>query len=627
MLRKRIINTTWVVLAALLLSSCYEEKHFDMPGEIEVEESTDIDSMPFPFDKTHQAGEYLIKDGVVDFERVSFMGYTDVVRTISGDTLSWYQGDGFYGNIQHKVFYPSDDNLQFDGRAWSKEANHAYFKPFLETGIGKSWYFYAKMSLEYLNNTQVQFWFGGAEGNAKPNVAGIDFYTTSRFYGEVNGSELLNFDSWPTGPELLIPGEIFEVEIVCVDCFVYYKVNGKLLWFYTLPSTEFSMPMSLHPWGNSVRLYDVYLEGDYEELNTVAWRQESEYTTVQSPALTKNDKEVWLFAEGRMNNCVQIPNEKVKRSHATDIVMKRSVDNGTTWSDLSLVVGDKQAVNIRPEVVTGSNGTTHLFYTVDHSGFLSNTGDYDIYRRSSTDGSTWSASQMIGVDLQTDYQVKTVSGHGLETEDGRLLVPVSCKKDGKLNMAVLYSDDSGSTWNSGDVIPGEDVGAANGNIAELADGRIMMIIGRPDGSTGTDRRVTYSGDGGMTWSEPESLSISFPNANGVRFQGATVVKADGQWVHFSPTDRMKYDATGDYRLVGSAVNQPYFGYDLKATTSNDSGAEWTELTSLFNLKAFTGHNKLTGYIDAILLDDNSILCVTEGGAIVPYEGLISYIYN
>lgn len=627
MLRRKIINTMWVAIAALLLSSCYEEKHFDMPGASDLEESTDIDSMPFPFDKTHQVGEYLIKDGLVDFERVSFMGYTDVVRTISGDTLSWYQGDGFFGNIQHRVFYPSDDNLQFDGLAWSKEANHVFFKPFLETGAGKNWYFYAKMSLEYLNDTQVQFLFGGgADKDSKFNLAGIDYYTSSRFYGEVNGSEVSSFENWPTGPELLIPGEVFEVEIACVDLFVYYRVNGRLLWFFNLPSEEYSMPISIHPWGNSIKLYDVYIEGDYEELNTVAWSREAEYATVQSPALTKNANEVWLFAEGRVNNYVQIPNATVKRSHATDIVMKRSTDNGTTWSDLSLVQGDKQAVNIRPEVVTGSDGTTHLFYTVDKSGFLSNTGDYEIYRTSSTNGSTWTAPQMINVDLQTDYQVTTVSGHGLETKDGRLLIPIACKKDGKLNMAVLYSDDAGATWSSDTVIPGDNIDAANGNIVELADGRIMMILGRSTG-TETTRRATYSSDGGMTWSEPEVLSISFPNANGARFQGATVVKNDGQWVHFTPTDRLKYGSTGDYRLVGSTTNQPYYGYDLKATVSSDMGAEWTEFTSLFNLKGFTGHDKLVGNMDAIILDDNSILCVTEGGAIVPYEGLISYIYN
>lgn len=623
MLKKLFIYTAWVVMTTLILASCYEEKHFDMPGMVEVEDESDIDSMPFPFDATHQAGEFLIKDGVVDFSRVSFMGFTDFVPTIGGDTTSWYQGDGFYGNIQHKVFYPTNAT-QFGGVNYSYDCNHAYFRPFLQIGPGKKWYVYARMSLEYLNNTQVFFWFGG-DGFGKRDAAGMDYGMSSRFYGMVNGNEMTNYENWPTGPELLMPGETFEVELACVDCFVYYRVNGRLLWFYNLPSDAHSMPLSFHPGGNSAKLYDVYIEGDYEEQDQVAWRQEGGYTTIQRPALTQNGNEVWLFAEGRVNNCALTTDTKARRSNATDIVMKRSTDGGNTWSELSLVAGNKQAVNIRPEVVTGSNGTTHLFYTVDNSGLF--TGDYSIYTTTSNNGTSWSAPQRIVSDLEGDYQVTTVAGHGLETQAGRLIVPVYCQKSNEKNMAVLYSDDQGATWQSGSIIPNE-TDAANCNVVELADGRLMMVIGRSTG-TATDRRFSYSTDGGETWSEPESATIPFADAYGPRFQGATVVKSDGQLVHFTPASRVQGSYYNDNNLKGMRIyGAPSdLASNLKVTVSDNNGADWTEPVSLFKLQAFKDYKFLSGNMDAIVLNDGSILCITEGGALVPYEGLISFRYN
>lgn len=627
MLKNKLIFMAWVVWTALILSGCYKEQHFDMPGIIDVETPSDIDSMPFPFDATRQAGQYLIKDGKVDFKRVSFMGFTDFTPTISSDTLSWKQGDGYYGNIQHQVFYPSDDALQLGGVSYSKECNHAFFKPFLEIGPGKQWYFYTRMSLEYLNNTMTYFWFGGAEGYAHRDHLGIDWGLSSLFYGMVNGNQIMNFANWPTCPEVIMPGETFEVELVCVDCFVYCRVNGRLLWFFNLPAVAHSVPVSFHPGGNTAKLYDVYFEGDYEELDVVAWRQENGYTTIQRPALTETaNGEILLFAEGRLNNSALTTNVNTRRSNATDIVMKRSADGGNIWSELTAIVGDRNSVNLKPEAVTGSNGTTHLFYTVDNSGVLS--GDYDIFRMTSNNGTSWSAPEKLTLALQTDYTVTTVAGHGLETESGRLVVPVYCEKTGEKNLAVIYSDDQGATWTSGAVIPGE-TDAANGNVVQLTDNRLMMIVGRSTG-TATDRRFSYSSDGGSTWTPPVSASIPFSDAYGPRYQGATVVKADGRLVHFTPAIRVQASTYlgADAKDKGRRVyNSPDFPGTLNVTTSENSGADWTVPKALFNLAAATDFKFLIGNMDALVLSDGSILCITEGGVVVPYEGLVSFRYN
>lgn len=623
MLRKIFLYTLVVLSAFLMLTGCYKEKHFDMPGSIDIDNQEGLDTVPFPFDATHQAGEYLIKDGIPDFARVSFMAYTDFTPEL--DTATWVQYDGYYGNIQYQVFYPSDEDLQFGGKNYSKQCNHVYFRPYFQTGTGKNWYLYAKMALKYLNDTQVFFWMGGREGYDKRNVAGIDF-GHSFFYGAINGSPLTTLQgSWPKCPELIMPGEAFEVELACVNNLLYFKINGRTIWAFDLPAESYSMPISLHPYGNSLELYDVYIEGDYEELQQVAWRQEKGYMTIQAPALTQSENgDVLLFAEGRVKNCDQTSASNAVRSNATDIVMKRSSDGGATWGELTVVTGNQTQVNMKPEVVTAKDGTTYLFYTRDNSGRLS--GDYSIYMMKSADGVTWSAPLEITTNW-TDYNVTTLGGHGIQMQSGRLVIPVSCIKGGVKNVAVLYSD-NGQNWQCGNMIDGE-TDAANANVVELTDGRVMLVLGRSLG-TATDRRVSYSADG-VNWSSPVSTSIEFGDVFGCRFQGATVMKPNGELVHFTPATRILGHDEKDSEFVtkpGKRIyNAPDFAGGLNVTVSGNRGETWNTPQSMFNLTGSNSFQFLSGKMDAVVLKNGAVLCVTEGGAIVPYEGLVSFKYN
>ena len=99
---------------------------------------------------------------------------------------------------------------------------------------------------------------------------------------------------------------------------------------------------------------------------------------------------------------------------------------------------------------------------------------------------------------------------------------------------------------------------------------------------------------------------------------------DGKLVHFSPSNRIQGSTyNGDGRRIYQA---PDFALDLITDVSANDGKDWNEGGSMFPLKAFQGYNFLTGYMDAVVLDDGRVLCVTEGGAVVPYEGLIRFIY-
>lgn len=614
-----------------MLSGCYKEQHFSMPKG-DGSSLTTPDSMPFPFDPNRQTGEYLIHNGAVDFSRIVTLGYTDFVPTLGTDSLSWYypQDKSFYGCRPHANFYALTDASHFGGNKYSFEGNDFFTKLFMEIGQGKKWYFYAKMSLTYLNNTRCYFTYGGNEGWSKRHMAGMDWgFGYPYFFAYVNGAKLSS--QLPACTEEIIPGEPFEVEIVCVNAFVYCKVNGLTLWYYNLPSDAHAHPIQFRPWTNAVQFYDVYVEGDYHEMNVVAHQHEKsvpqlqEYATVQAPALTRTaNGDVLLVAEGRVNNYVQTTSLQAKRSNATDLVLKRSTDQGESWSELTTLTGGDGSVNMKPCLLTGSNGTTHLLYTLDPSKFL--TGQYEIYSTHSTDnGSSWSQPTKIDA-APGNYTLSTLSGHGIQTKSGKLVVPVLAVYGRQKSISVLYSSDEGQTWEAGGVVP-DLTNAANANIVELPDNRLLLIIGH-EASSG-NRKFAYSNDGGLSWSTPENSKIRSGSA-GHKFQGASLITALGQFVHVTPGDLQKGSEYG-LAVADLPENQkemyiykaPDFGLGLNITTSDNNGTSWSTPESLLKLQTYTDYKFLTGSVDMLLLD-NTVLCVSEGGVIVPYEGLVSF---
>lgn len=631
MSRIKFIHTTWILILVFMLCGCYKEQHFSMP-EGNGGQLVTRDTLPFPFDPDRQAGEYLIRNGEVDFSRVVTLGYTDFQPTIGADSLSWYfpQDKSYYGCRAHANFYALSDADHFGGNKYSFEGNDFFTKVFMEIGQGKKWYFYAKMSLTYLNNTRCYFTYGGNDGWSKRHMAGIDWgLGYPSFFAYVNGAKLTS--QLPACTEEIIPGDPFEIEIVCVDAFVYCKVNGLTLWYYNLPADAHSHPIQFRPWTNAVQFYDVYIEGDYHEMDVVAHQHEKsvsnqqEYTTVQVPALTKaSNGDILLVAEGRVNNYVQTSNLQAKRPNATDIVLKRSTDGGENWSGLTTIVGGDGSVNMKPCLVTDAEGTVHLLYTLDLYKYQ--TGDNEIFSISSSDnGNTWTAPQKITAAPE-NYVLSTTAGHGIQTKSGKLIMPALAVYGRQKSVAVLYSSDNGSTWQAGEAVPGL-TNAANANVVELPDNRLMLVIGH-ESSSGT-RKISYSNDGGIHWSEPENSKIRSGSA-GHKFQGATLITADGRLVHVTPGELQK-GSEYSFAVAEQPDNQkemyiykaPDFGSGLNITVSGDLGNSWSVPESLLNQQTYTDYKFLTGSADMLLLD-NTVLCVSEGGAVVPYEGLVSF---
>ncbi len=625
----------------VLLSSCYKDEHFTIPGPYSDEEWGQ-DTMPFPFSTGKSVGIYLIKDGEVDFKRVVTRGFTDFVPEIGTDQYSWYQGTDrhgkkFFGSRQHKNFYQLSDQDNFGGNKFSYECNDLYAKPFLQTGKGKNWYFYARMSLGSLGyNTKCDFVFEGEEWS-KRAIAGFDRQYTKytnvaacpQFYFYRKGVLTpVRDDKYAPCYLFTEPGEPFEYELVCVDRFVYCRVNGTTIWTQELDSGDHARPMMFRPWTNSANFYDVYIEGDFQEMDVVAHQHEAGYTTIQAPALAKSGNDVLLFAEGRKENMRQEAVRDSKRSNATDIVMKRTADGGETWSELAVIAGGGGTVNMRPCLITGTDGVLYLFYTVDRTG--KQTGNYTVYMQKSTDGGKqWSAPMEIPCSI-TGYTVLTMAGHGIQMSNGVLVVPLHCYYGKTATIATMYSDDGGTTWKAGTPLNGYRNQYAN--LIEI-NGKLVMYIGH--NGSGNSRKLSYSNDSGMNWTEPVFATIN-TGKEGYVSPGATVKTADGKIIHFSANG---FVAGSNYSLasVGASINadldqrkemyiyrSPDFSSGLTLQVSSDNGTTWSTPESMLTVQTYKNFKFMTGNTDAIMVNNNTVMCVCEGGVSVPYEGLLVF---
>ena len=209
-----------------------------------------------------------------------------------------------------------------------------------------------------------------------------------------------------------------------------------------------------------------------------------------------------------------------------DILLRRSMDGGKTWSDarkIADVPGPKSRnpalMNYRgakpddvtynnPVAIADRNGSVHFLFCLEYMRCF--------YMRSDDDGIIWSRPVEITGAFdrfrpEWDWKVlATGPGHGIQLKNGRLVVPVwlsTGAAGGNAHRpsvtATLFSDDSGKTWQRGDIaVPntGDWVNPNETVLVQLTDGRVLLNV-RSE-STNHHRLVTTSMDGATGWSRP-----------------------------------------------------------------------------------------------------------------------------
>lgn len=210
---------------------------------------------------------------------------------------------------------------------------------------------------------------------------------------------------------------------------------------------------------------------------------------------------------------------------AIDILLRRSTDDGRTWSEakkLADVPGPKvknpaalRVPHVRSEDVTYNNpvlitapdGKVHVLFCLEYMRCF--------YMRSDDDGQSWSAPVEITATFDAfragyDWKVlATGPGHGIHLAGGRLVVPIwlSTGTGGNAHRpsitATIFSDDDGATWLPGEVaVPctAEWVNPGEAEVVELSNGSVMLNA-RSE-SPRNRRLVTISKDGATGWSTP-----------------------------------------------------------------------------------------------------------------------------
>lgn len=327
--------------------------------------------------------------------------------------------------------------------------------------------------------------------------------------------------------------------------------------------------------------------------NHIFKANEGGYYCFRIPAIIKTKQGTLLaFAEARKNNCGD--------EGDIDMVVKRSIDKGKTWSELSIIWTDGENTCGNPApVVDEVTGKIHLLMTwnlgTDDIATINNGTSKDtrrVYKTSSVDdGLKWATPVEITSDVKLAAWGWYATGpcHGIQISKGvykgRLVIPCDNIERGtgrKGYSHVIYSDNNGETWKLGGVTPTISVNPNESTVAELADGSLMLNM--RVASNDNLRMKSVSIDGGLTWSIPtDAVGLVDPVCQGSLI--STTVGNQHTLFFSNPSSITRTNMT------------------IKMST--DNGGTWPKAYSVF-----TG---MSAYSDLVMIENNEVGILYEAG--------------
>ena len=191
---------------------------------------------------------------------------------------------------------------------------------------------------------------------------------------------------------------------------------------------------------------------------------ENNYVAFRIPGIKVVDsKNILVFAEGRRYGCSDYAGEH-------DIVFKRSLDAGKTWSKINVLMnpyemfGESICPTINKTSTTNAcqfwdptpvydkdTKILHVLTAFSNSAKHRMSSAMWVYSITSNDlGATWnSPTNITNQILSLKYGVPTPSnGHGIQLSNGKLIVPNYVKLNGvsAVMSGIFYSDNHGKTW-------------------------------------------------------------------------------------------------------------------------------------------------------------------------------------
>ncbi|MCX8063963.1 MAG: glycoside hydrolase [Candidatus Hydrogenedentes bacterium] len=255
---------------------------------------------------------------------------------------------------------------------------------------------------------------------------------------------------------------------------------------------------------------------------------EEGYNTFRIPALLKTKSGALLaFCEGRK--------ESLSDSGDIDLVLKRSLDGGRTWSSLRVIWDDGVNTCGNPCVVQNRDTGEILLLITWNRGDdtemeIINGKSKDTRRvfitRSVDDGLTWSTPQEITTMAKDPDWTWYATGPGIGIQlrfppyKGRIVIPCdhANKNDKEWYSHVIFSDDGGKSWKYSQPIgpktnecqvveiysqSSPPPGIAFPTVVDISTPPKLLLNMRNYNRTYECRALSYSLDGGISWSPVE----------------------------------------------------------------------------------------------------------------------------
>ncbi len=318
-----------------------------------------------------------------------------------------------------------------------------------------------------------------------------------------------------------------------------------------------------------------------ERMEVLFQRNYKGYALFRIPAIVKTKNGSLLaFAEGRM--CGSCGDEG-----DINLVLKRSTDNGKSWSDMIIVWDDEKNTCGNPvPIVDEETGDIHLIMTWNYIRVF--------VTKSTDDGLTWEQPREITNTVKDSNWVRYATGpvHGIQISQGankgRLLATAYTRIENggedKRFSFMIYSDDNGKTWNRGELTQQAYVGECT--VAETNKGLLLNMRS----STAKARIFAYSSNGGISWSSNQQRN----DLTDPKCQASLISYKQGRkWIIYQSN-------------AASLARK-----NLTIKQSLDDGETWSAGTAIFP--------GLAAYSDMTLLNKNTIGVLFENGEKSPYD--------
>lgn len=299
------------------------------------------------------------------------------------------------------------------------------------------------------------------------------------------------------------------------------------------------------------------IQKNLEFVNLFSAENDPAIACYRIPAIiTASNGDLLVAIDERVPSCGDL-----KWSDDINIVMRRSHDNGKTWTATERIVDEPlgEAASDPSMILDSETDEIFLFYN-----YMNHFTEKNVYYlkliRSKDNGKTWSSpkditSQITKPDWKNDFKFIT-SGRGTQTIDGRLLHTLVNIEKG---LHVFGSNDHGENWY---LIENSILPADESKIIELANGNWMINSRVKDAG---HRYIHISSDEGQTWETTKDTSLVDPACN------ASII-------------RYPAELAGDdkNRLIFCNANSSSSRTNLTLRLSYDEGQSWSSGKTIYS---------------------------------------------